>query len=112
MIPLCSAESAKMADKMIMDEFSLPGLVLMENAGRAVASFVSQYLKRRGKGKVLIFAGPGNNGGDGFVAARHLLNEGFDVKVISSLPMLESYKGDAFINANAFIRLGGSISFS
>lgn len=112
MIPLCSAESAKMADKMIMDEFSLPGLVLMENAGRAVASFVSQYLKRRGKGKVLIFAGPGNNGGDGFVAARHLLNEGFDVKVISSLPMLESYKGDAFINVNAFIRLGGSISFS
>jgi len=112
MIPLCSAETAKLVDRMIMEELSLPGSVLMENAGRAVASFVSQSLRRRGKGKVLIFAGPGNNGGDGFVAARHLLNEGFDVKAISSLPMLESYKGDALINANAFMKLGGGISFS
>ena len=97
-----------------MDEFSLPGLVLMENAGRTVASYVSQFLaqEKGGKGRVLIFSGPGNNGGDGFVAGRHLLNKGLDVKLISSVSMLERYKGDAFTNANAFMKVGGKIAFS
>ena len=114
MIPLYTAEMAKKIDRWIMDEFSLPGLVLMENAGRTVASYVSQFLaeEKGGKGRVLIFSGPGNNGGDGFVAGRHLLNEGLDVKLISSLSMLEHYKGDAFTNANAFMKVGGRITFS
>ncbi|MGB4301148.1 MAG: NAD(P)H-hydrate dehydratase [Acetomicrobium sp.] len=114
MIPLYTAEIAKKIDRWIMDEFSLPGLVLMENAGRTVASYVSQFLaqEKGGKGRVLIFSGPGNNGGDGFVAGRHLLNKGLDVKLISSVSMLERYKGDAFTNANAFMKVGGKIAFS
>ncbi len=57
--------------------FGLSRLQLMENAGRGVAE---EVLKAGGE-KVTIFAGPGNNGGDGFVAARHLMRHGVDVEV-------------------------------
>jgi NAD(P)H-hydrate epimerase len=58
----------------------IPRLLLMENAGAAVAREVA---KRGIAGKrVLIFAGLGNNGGDGFVAARHLANAGASVEVV------------------------------
>lgn len=55
----------------------IPRLVLMENAGKAVANVVRE---RFDKGKITILAGRGNNGGDAFVAARHL--KGFDVQVM------------------------------
>ncbi len=55
-----------------------PGSVLMERAGRAVANAVN---RRFPAGTVLVAAGPGNNGGDGFVAARHLARQGRDVCV-------------------------------
>ena len=53
-------------------------LILMENAGRCVANKISDISKPC---KVTIFAGTGGNGGDGFVAARHLLNMGFEVDI-------------------------------
>lgn len=62
----------------------VPRLSLMENAGRAVAEEIGNAVDR---GRVAIFCGPGGNGGDGFVAARHLLNMGFDVEVhLSATP--------------------------
>lgn len=57
----------------------IPRLSLMENAGRAVAQEVNKLVD---SGHVTVFAGTGGNGGDGFVAARHLLNMGFKVEVI------------------------------
>lgn len=54
-------------------------LCLMENAGKSLAQEIS-YINN--SGKVIIFTGSGGNGGDGFVAARHLLNMGFKVKII------------------------------
>ncbi|MFW5832509.1 MAG: NAD(P)H-hydrate dehydratase [Pseudomonadota bacterium] len=54
------------------------GFALMENAGRAVAERVRDLWDG---GRVLVLAGPGNNGGDGFVAARHLAAWGFDVEL-------------------------------
>lgn len=54
-------------------------LCLMENAGKSLAQEIS-YINA--PGKVIIFTGSGGNGGDGFVAARHLLNRGFKVKII------------------------------
>ena len=84
-------------DTWAINSASVPGVVLMENAGRSCAEIVSAELKKRGGSKVCIFCGTGNNGGDGFVIARHLKNAGFEVVVILCGPP-EKIKGDAGIN--------------
>ena len=68
-------------DRRTINEFGIPGLVLMENAGAAVARKVVEVLGCPQDKKVSIFAGTGNNGGDGFVVARYLRNQGVKVKV-------------------------------
>ena len=63
----------------------VPGQRLMENAGAAIAAAakaLAEATGRAGKGAVLILCGPGNNGGDGFVAARYLAQHGTDVAVV------------------------------
>lgn len=72
-----------------------PGIVLMENAGRAVAEAVNA---RYPNGTVVILAGPGNNGGDGFVAARHLARHGRDVR-LALFGTSEALAGDAALAA-------------
>jgi NAD(P)H-hydrate epimerase len=68
-------------DSWAINTASVPGVVLMENAGRSCAEIVIAELKKRNGSKVCIFCGTGNNGGDGFVIARHLTNAGFSVVV-------------------------------
>ncbi|MBV9954060.1 MAG: NAD(P)H-hydrate epimerase, partial [Pseudolabrys sp.] len=73
----------------------VPGITLMENAGRAVADCASRHPARH----VLVVAGPGNNGGDGFVAARLLAERGAQVEVLL-LGDRAARKGDAAIAAS------------
>src|SRR5689334_1053900 len=73
----------------------LPGSVLMENAGNAVADAVSRRWPRR---PVAVLCGPGNNGGDGFVAARLLAERGWPVRV-ALLGDRQRLRGDAAIAA-------------
>ncbi len=87
---LTTAEMAD-ADRRAV-ALNIPSLMLMENAGRAVAE-TSAAMVPAGGG-ILILCGPGNNGGDGFVAARHLQNKGFSISLIL-LGRLESLTGDA-----------------
>ena len=68
-------------DETAIKRYDIPRLVLMENAGRGVAEIIERDFGGLKSKMVSIFAGKGNNGGDGFVVARHLLNKGFKVCV-------------------------------
>lgn len=70
----------------------VPSLTLMENAGKAVADEAGKMVTPGSK--IAVLCGPGNNGGDGFVAARTLNERGFDVRVACLVPV-EQLKGDA-----------------
>lgn len=76
---------AREIDRLAMEELGLPGIVLMENAARGIAEAVRRAL-RAPAGPVAIVCGPGNNGGDGFAAARHLANGGIEVRLHLMVP--------------------------
>jgi len=79
-----TAEEMRKIDDMTIREFHVDVLMLMENAGRATATFATRMLQGKPLGRrVACLVGGGNNGGDGMVAARHLANWGADVKVIA-----------------------------
>ncbi|HBT77986.1 MAG TPA: NAD(P)H-hydrate epimerase [Planctomycetaceae bacterium] len=87
-------EQSRLVDRIAVEEFGFHSLVLMENAGRGCADL----LERLGiDGPVFLCCGPGNNGGDGFVIARHLYNRGYDVRVRLFAPK-ERLAGDALAN--------------
>jgi len=74
------------ADAMAVSRLGLPTLCLMENAGRGLADVTVAELRRYGLGNVIVVAARGNNGGDGLVAARHLLRLGVPVRVLLANP--------------------------
>jgi NAD(P)H-hydrate epimerase len=85
-------------DRLTIEDLGLPGIALMETAGRGAAQIVLEELDHRGATPSIgIFCGKGNNGGDGFVVARVLLQRGFDVDVYLIARSGEA-KGDAAIN--------------
>ena len=75
-----SREQAREIDRVAMEDWGLPGIVLMENAARGIAEFVAS-IHPLTKGRIAIVCGPGNNGGDGYAAARHLANMRYDVEI-------------------------------
>jgi len=86
-------------------KYGVPSILLMESAG--IASFrvlCSHFSLERGT-KLLVFAGPGNNGGDGYVVARHALAAGADVRVVV-MANPDKYKADAKTNYDAAEQLG------
>ena len=101
---LAFSKEIKYIDKKTMEEGKMPSLLLMENAGRAVFEMATEMLTGNFSGKkVCIFAGKGNNGGDAFVAARYLLNNGAKVRIFL-LTGQDAFEGDA---ASAFAILKG-----
>ena len=76
---IATAQEMREIDRITIEDYGIPGLVLMERAGLAVASKVVELYSDK---KVIVLCGSGNNGGDGFVAARELYNRGFNVKVL------------------------------
>ena len=98
-----TAEQAKALDKKALEKFGLSTLVLMENAGRALMEEALKILKSN-HGKLAIFCGMGNNGGDGFCAARHLLVEGLKPDVYLA-GKINDVKDEAKFNLSILLRL-------
>lgn len=90
----------------------LSRLCLMENAGKSLSDEVATLstFKFSKPVKIIIFAGSGGNGGDGFVAARHLLNRGFEVQVYSLASPDEVKSVDSLINLEILMNLEPRIS--
>ncbi|QDT45932.1 Bifunctional NAD(P)H-hydrate repair enzyme Nnr [Gimesia alba] len=97
-----SRAEVRSVDQRTIEEFGLPGVALMENAGRGVFELL---LSLKVTGPVKICAGKGNNGGDGFVIARHLDNAGIPVQIFL-LADPEHLTGDAAINYQVASRMG------
>ena len=99
---LYDAEGMRGVDRWAIEERGVPSLELMEAAGRAVAEAVAGLAPQ---GPVRVVCGKGNNGGDGFVAARLLREMGFEVEALLLWPG-EELRGDAAVN---FERFGGDL---
>ncbi len=93
---LATPRRVKEMDKITIEEKGIPGIVLMENAGRSTAEILMERYVHPGN-RVLVIVGKGNNGGDGCVIARYLFNNGFDVRMVV-VGNDEDLKGDAGIN--------------
>jgi NAD(P)H-hydrate epimerase len=100
-----SRDEVRAFDSWAINELGIPGVVLMENAGRSCAELIEEKLSDVAEPKVCIFCGTGNNGGDGYVIARHLLNRGFRVVVVVCGDR-KKIKGDARINLEILEQLG------
>lgn len=102
-----SCAASRKIDEIAIGEFGIPGVVLMENAGRNCASEILRF----DPGSVVILCGTGNNGGDGFVIARHLAIAGVKTKVIVC-GKAEKISGDAAINFEILKRSGHDLLFA
>jgi NAD(P)H-hydrate epimerase len=92
MRPLSQIEIREV-DQIAIEQYGVPGVVLMENAGRGCSQLISPHWEA---GRVVICCGKGNNGGDGFVIARYLENAGWSVQVRLAFPP-DSFQGDAAV---------------
>jgi NAD(P)H-hydrate epimerase len=84
-------------DRRAIEDYHIPGVVLMENAARAVVDVVMKRLPHAQFKQVLILCGGGNNGGDGLAVARHLHNRGVRVSIALTTDP-SRYSGDALTN--------------
>ena len=98
-------------DRAASEKYGIASLILMENAGRALALESLKILKKLKNKKTAVVCGSGNNAGDGFVAARYLINKGVEVKVILT-KKADLFKGDCKANLAILQKLKADISYS
>ena len=92
-----TAKIMRELDRRTIEEIGIKGLVLMENAGLGTAEAIAENFPGVEDSRVVVVAGPGNNGGDGHVVARHLASWGASEEVIL-LARKKDIRGDADIN--------------
>ena len=107
MIPVLSRDQVRAFDRAAIETHGVPSLVLMENAGRGVVDAIERHWPERklADAKAVVVSGLGNNGGDGFVVARHLLSRGAHVEVFL-LRSASKLTGEARIHFDAMGGLG------
>lgn len=104
---IVTAGQARDIDRIAIEGLGIPGMLLMEHAGRAVAD-AAEALRGPG-GRVFVVCGGGNNGGDGYVAARLLLARGRQAEVLAVIPP-DRLQGDAALQARVLSKYGGTIA--
>jgi ADP-dependent NAD(P)H-hydrate dehydratase / NAD(P)H-hydrate epimerase len=105
---ILTAAQMREADRYTIEEIGIPSLVLMENAGRQVVAALEAAYEERLDGRVAVLCGRGNNGGDGFVVARTLLQRGVDCAVFV-IGAVADVRGDARVNLDILGRLGVTV---
>lgn len=93
--PVFTRASIRELDRLALVEFGIPSILLIENAAIRIAEFAAGVMPD-GCG-VLVSCGPGNNGGDGLAAARHLANAGYQVSTVLAVAR-DRVQGDAAVN--------------
>src|SRR5918996_3519039 len=105
---ILNADQMREADRYTIEDIGIPSLVLMENAGRQVVAAIEAAYEARLDGRVAVLSGRGNNGGDGFVVARTLLQRGIDTSVFV-IGAVADVRGDARTNLDILGRLGVTV---
>jgi NAD(P)H-hydrate epimerase len=103
-----NAAQMREADRRTIEEIGISSLVLMENAGRQIVAAIEAVHEDLLERNVGILCGRGNNGGDGFVVARTLLQRGVDVAVFL-FGLVADVRGDARTNLDILGRLGQTV---
>jgi len=104
-----TAKEMRELDRLTIEQYGTPGQVLMERAGAGAAEILLQEFPHVRTTPVLVFAGKGNNGGDGLVMARLLKKQGVACEVLLAAKKAE-VTGDALRNLTAFTRLRGRVT--
>jgi NAD(P)H-hydrate epimerase len=102
---ILNAAQMREAERTSIEDIGLASIVLMENAGRQVVAAIEMALPATLDGRVAVLCGRGNNGGDGFVVARALVERGVEVAVFVLAPVSE-VRGDARVNLDILGRMG------
>lgn len=108
--PVLTRAAVRALDRRAIEEYGIPSLVLMENAGRAAAD-EAQRMLGRSPGPVHVLCGPGNNGADGLVLARTLSNRGMQVRAsfVGARAKLMAGSPDFQKNLELWRGLGGAL---
>jgi NAD(P)H-hydrate epimerase len=111
MLPVLSAEQMRAFDRRATEVLGVPSLELMENAGSGATEGIQRLLAGSDEAspRVVVVAGAGNNGGDGFVVARRLTVAGARVKTFLGLPA-SKLSGDALTNHRALVDMGAAVT--
>jgi NAD(P)H-hydrate epimerase len=98
-------EQIRELDRIAIEEYGIPSIVLMENAARGLREHALSMMREMSCDRAVIFCGPGNNGGDGLALARHLSNHRARITIVLAHDP-DAYKGDARTNLEIVRRMG------
>lgn len=100
-----SRQAVRDIDRRAIEEYGLAGIVLMENAGRGAADYIRGHAQRLKARRAAIVCGGGNNGGDGFVIARHLANHDMVIETFLAADA-KRLSPDAAVNHGVVVKMG------
>jgi NAD(P)H-hydrate epimerase len=106
--PIATRDEVRAFDRYCIETLGVPSIALMENAGRQIAEAARRMIEGLADPRVLVLTGRGNNGGDGFVVARHLAIDGVRAEVVV-VAARDQIQGDADVNLAILERMGFAI---